>query len=271
MFALAITLGLITALANIFGTYLATIRRHPSRTLITQATAFGGGFLLAAALLEMFPQSLEQGGSVMALFVAAGYLLIYFIEQGLSVHFHQIPSFQGNNHPDETHNPSGVVEISPPGSAPILLTVGTGLATLVAFNVHDFIDGLAIGSAMVAANQALGILVFLAVLLHEIPAGFVISSVMLGSGFSRRVAILAGASIGLITLLGIATPFLVGEVSAFATHALLALATGTFVYIGASILIPMIETGGSRLSFLYVALGFLVFFGSSELLGLFIE
>lgn len=269
MLVLALVLGLITALANLLGSYLAAIHRHPSRVFITHATAFGGGFLLAAAILEMFPEALEEGGSAMSLFVAMGYLLVYFVEQGLSVHFHQVPPLHGDASQGESHNPSRVVDDLLPQKLPTLIPVATGLATLVAFNVHDFVDGLAIGSAMVQ-GQLLGLLVFLAVLLHEVPAGFVLASVMLGSGYSRKVAILAGVSIGLITLVGIAIPIIVGWLSIFATHALLALATGTFVYIGASILIPMVETGGSRISFLYVGLGFIAFFGSSELIGLFL-
>jgi zinc transporter ZupT len=254
----ALLLGLLTTGANILGSYLAALQRRPSRSLMANSIAFGGGFILAAALLEMVPESLERGAFTPA-FVALGYLLVYLTEHLLHVHLHQIP-------PDSADPPSAGAAHTVSAA---LVPAGVGLAALVAFNIHDFIDGLAIGSGMMA-SPALGVLVFLAVLLHEVPAGFVIGAIMRGAGQSRLSAVLAGVSIGVVTLLGIAIPFLVGGVSPVMTGVFLALAAGTFVYLGASILIPVAETGGYRGSFLYVALGFLAFYGSSELVGLFL-
>src|SRR5688572_10626157 len=121
MLAWALVLGLATALANVLGSSLAVLQRQPSRSFTAGTLGFSGGFILAAALLEMVPASLQRGPA-MALFIALGYLLIFLIEQFLDVHLHTLP--------DET----------------ILATVpvAAGLAFLIAFNVHDFLDGLAI-------------------------------------------------------------------------------------------------------------------------------
>ena len=70
-----------------------------------------------------------------------------------------------------------------------------------------------------------------------------------------------------VTLVGILIPFALGEVSEAVTSMLLGVAAGTFIYLGASILIPTAETGRYRWSFLYVALGFAVFAGSAEVAG----
>ena len=55
-------------------------------------------------------------------------------------------------------------------------------------------------------SNTLGVVVFLAVLLHEAPAGFSIAAIILGAGKSRRIAVLAGGSIGVSTLIGIMVP-----------------------------------------------------------------
>lgn len=177
-------------------------------------------------------------------FIALGYLLVFLMEQLFNVHLHHVP---------EENDPSTI-------------PAATGLTSLVAFNTHDFIDGLAIGAAMIADTR-LGIVVSLAVIFHEVPAGFVIATIMRGAGWSRRAAVLAGVSLGLITLVGIALPFWAGGISSFVTDALLALAAGTFIYLGATLLVPLSEAAKSRWITLLVFLGFIVFFLSNWLVG----
>jgi zinc transporter ZupT len=141
---------------------------------------------------------------------------------------------------------------------------------MVAFNTHDFVDGVAMGSAMVADTN-LGILVFLAVLLHEVPAGFVIAAIVRAAGWSRTAALVAGGSLGIVTLFGIVIPFWVSAFSSFVSNALLALAAGTFIYIGATLLVPLSEAGKSRWITLMVVIGFGVFFVSDWLVRLFLS
>ncbi len=69
--------------------------------------------------------------------------------------------------------------------------------------------------------------------------------------------------------MGIAIPFWLGEISLVITDTLLALATGTFIYLGATLLVPLSEAGKSRWITLLVALGFAAFFVSNWLVKLF--
>ena len=263
MLLIALGLGLLTALANILGSYLAGLPRHASRPFMAGVVGFGGGFLLGAALLEMLPETLERRpGAAMPVFVGLGYLLIFVIEQLLNVHVHRLPEEELH---EQSGNPVGHRETHLPRTEQTaLIPWATGLAALVAFNIHDFLDGLAIGASMVASTE-LGLLVFLAVVLHEVPAGAVVGGLMLASGRSRRTALLAGASIGIVTLVGIAIPFGLGEVSPYLADTFLALATGTFIYVGATILIPLSEAGRSRLVTLSVVLGFAAFYLTERL------
>ena len=264
--ALALLLGVITTLANIAGSSLAVVQRQPSRDFMASAIGFGGGFMLAAAFLEMGPEAIKEG-KYMPAFIALGFLLLYLSEHLLNVHIHHIPEESSQAH---GHNPHSLPVAGNPTSHPSdMIADSKGMVAFVGFNLHDFIDGLAIGAAMIT-SQAIGVLVFLAVLLHEVPAGFAVATILRSSGRSRRVALLSGVSIGVVTLVGISVPFWVGGVSSVVTGVFLALATGSFIYLGASILIPAAETGRFRWSFLFVALGFFAFFGSSELVGLFI-
>ena len=241
MLRFALGLGLLTAVANILGSALAVLQREPSRRFTAAALGLSGGFVLAAALLEMVPESLTRGPAMPG-FVAMGYLLVFLIEQFTNVHLHSLP--------DDAHH--------------LRVPVATGIASLIAFNVHDLVDGLAIGAGMIA-NPELGMLIFLAVLLHEIPAGFVIAAIMRGSGWSRWASMVAGGSLGLVTLIGIVLPFWAWRVDRYFADVLLALAAGSFIYVGATLLVPLSEAGKSRWITLLVVLGFVIFYGSSHL------
>ena len=262
----ALLLGVLTTLANIAGSALAVVQRQPSRKFMASAIGFSGGFMLAAAFLEMGPEAIKLGTHSPA-FIALGFLLLYLTEHLFDVHIHHIPDEPSDTQHSNPHASSSSASVSSPTST--MLLAPAGIMAFVGFNLHDFIDGLAIGAAMIT-SQAVGILVFFAVLLHEVPAGFAVAAILRSAGKSRKVALLSGVSIGVVTLVGIAIPFMVGGINDEITGVFLALATGSFIYLGASILIPAAETGGYRWSFLYVAVGFLFFFGSSELVGHFI-
>ena len=257
----ALLLGVLTTIANLLGSSLSAAKAQPSPAVMASALAFSGGFLLAAALLEMVPEAIE-GSSLGSLMIGVGFLLVYLTEHLGNVHVHQLPVDDregGHAHAKEAGAPRGA-------ASPSAVARRRAIASFAAFNVHDLMDGVAIGAAMIT-DPALGVIVFLAVLLHEVPAGFAIGTIIRNYGGSRVQALLAGLSIGLVTLVGILIPFAVGGLSVALTSMLLGIAAGTFIYIGASILIPTAETGRYRWSFVYVALGFAVFAGAAEIAG----
>ena len=261
-FALALLFGLMTAVANVLGSLLAASRKRDGGTAIHYYIGFGGGFLLAAAIFELLPESFE-GGPTMPLYVIGGYMVVYFFEQLFATHAHEEPH-RGLLPPAPAEGPLSEHLLAQEFHHPAaVISAHAGLAALVGFNVHDFIDGLAIGAAMVT-DQTLGVLVFLAVLLHEIPAGFSIAAIMLGAGRSRRAAVLAGSSIGIATLVGIVVPFALGNISDYVAHAFLALSAGSFIYIAATDLIPAAGAGSSRFPFLSVVAGMAIFLATAE-------
>jgi len=273
MLILAIFLGLITAAANLLGAYLAVVQRSSTRWAwaMPASLGFGGGFLLAAAIFELLPESLE-GGTLTPLFVSVGYLAIYIVEHLFAGYAHT-PS-EGPRQVGVAHG-AGVDPVADHTLAhefhhtALPFTAAASMAALVGFNIHDFLDGLGMGAGMIT-SQRLGVVIFLAVLIHEVPAGFVLANIMRAGGHSRGVMLLAGVSIGLITLVGIVIPFLLGDLSPTMPSLFLALAAGSFIYIAATDLIPAAMGTESKAVILLVPLGFVVFYGSDRLIGLFI-
>ncbi|MBI4200635.1 MAG: ZIP family metal transporter [Chloroflexi bacterium] len=265
MLGWALALGLVTLVANVIGSWLAVSGTRSGGKRALGFLGFAGGFMLAASLLEMIPESLEGAPWWMPFLVGAGFLLIYVIEQVFAGHAHEPPGAHGRPQPAPADPPMEhtlVAELLHPQAIPI--SAHAGLAAMIGFNVHDFIDGLAIGAGF-AASASLGLLVFLAVVLHEVPAGAAISTIALASGRRRKTAVLAGASIGLATMVAIPLPFLLKGSYPLATASFLALSAGSFLYIAAVDLIPATGVRESRIGFLYVLLGVLVFLVTSLL------
>src|SRR3990167_7449860 len=163
----ALVLGLVAAIANFVGG-LVVVGRSWQPLYLRSFIALGSGFMLAASLLEMLPESFALLGSPAATWLLGGYLLMHFFEHTLSAHFH---------FGEETH----AAEVS---GTRRTQTVLLGLV------IHAFVDGISIASGFLISDF-LGWVVFLAVFLHKMPEGFAVSSVMLASGKRSSVALLA--------------------------------------------------------------------------------
>jgi len=209
----SILLGLSAAGANIFGGAII-VQRNWERCYLKYFVALGAGFMLATALVEVVPTSLELGGRYAAFLVLLGYLIIHFFEHTVTPHFH----FGEETHQDEFVHPH------------------KGFSVLLGLLIHTFFDGIAIASGFLVSN-GLGWIIFLAVFLHKIPEGFTVASVMLASGRSRGYAWGASVLLGAATLAGVFTMALFRH----QVNEGLPLAGGVTIYVAASDLIPEVN------------------------------
>lgn len=199
----------LVGLANFAGGLLVTTRIRRSRAALAALVAFGAGFMLAVAILEMLPHAAATPGGLTA--VLAGYLAVHLTQHTLTPHFH----FGEETHPEA------------------MVSRGVGIWALVGLVPHAFFDGVAIASGFLT-SPGLGLLVFAAVLLHKVPTGVSLASIMVASGNTVRQALEAVLTISAFTLLGaLATPSL-----APLAHYGLALSAGVTIYVAASNLIP---------------------------------
>ena len=228
----SILLGLTAAAANIFGGAII-VQRHWERRYLRYFVALGAGFMLATALVEMIPESLELSGRSAALLVLLGYLIIHFFEHTVTPHFH----FGEETHTDEfTHS-------------------HRSYSVLFGLIIHTFFDGIAIASGFLVSTW-LGWLIFFAIFLHKIPEGFTVSSVMLASGRSRGSAWASSMVLGGSTLAGVLT------MAIFRHHvsAGLPLSAGVTIYVAASDLVPEVNKEPAMKMALLVFVGAALFF-----------
>ncbi|MBI2866314.1 MAG: ZIP family metal transporter [Chloroflexi bacterium] len=250
LWLVAVLLSLVTAAANIVGGWMAVFQRSLSRSTMGNFLGLGGGFILAAAIFELIPEVLEMGTGY-ALYIIIGFLIIFVSEHLLEQYLDR----RAQNNPNAHRQ------------AEVILHPGVGAATILGLNIHDFFDGVAIGVGFVT-SPSLGVLMFLAVITHEVTAGFSIAAVSRAAGFGRGLALGAAVAIGLITVVGTVFVFVVGELSPTMTGVLLGLATGTFLHVGASDLLPAAARSPSRLVVFFVFLGVALFYASERLLEL---
>src|SRR6266542_4494786 len=178
---LSLLLGLTTAAANVFGGTII-VQKHWERSYLKYFVALGAGFMLATAIVEIVPVSIQLGGKNAAFLVLVGYLIIHFFEHTVTPHFH----FGEEIHEEE------------------FVQKHKGYSVLLGLLIHTFFDGIAIASGFIV-SEWLGWIVFLAVFLHKIPEGFTVASVMLAGGQSRGVAWGASVLLGAATLAGVLT------------------------------------------------------------------
>jgi ZIP family zinc transporter/zinc and cadmium transporter len=208
-----LALAAVAAAADLAGALVVTESHRGGSARLRYFVAAGAGFMLAAAFVRMLPESSQVPHAF--LFVLVGYFAVHLFEHSIAPHFH----FGEEIHPDAFLRPSSAY----------LAVLGLG--------VHTLFDGVAIAAGFMI-GPALGGVLFLAVLLHKLPEGFTIASVMLAAGRSRAAALVAGAVLGALTLLGaLLTSFLAHEHVGYA----LALSAGVTIYVAASDLIPEVN------------------------------
>jgi len=181
--------GLIAACVELLGGVLVALRRHWPARIQEYLLALGAGFLLALAFMELIPESLRTVGAAAPIAILCGYAVLHFFEHTLVGHLH---------FGEEVHHEVMVSKLA-------------SVSTFAGLFIHAFFDGFTISVGM-HYNFSVGVLIFVAVVLHKIPEGLTIASVMLAAAHSRRTALLATAAIGVATMLGVASVFLLREI-----------------------------------------------------------
>ncbi len=127
--------------------------------------SFAAGALLAVALFDIWPETVEMVGALpAAVSFLTGYLLFWTITKYI---FHVCPACSASH-------------------AEVNFKAIT-ISMVVALSIHSFMDGLAIYSGYVSGSK-IGIFILLAVVFHKFPEGMALTLVGIGSGMKRARA-----------------------------------------------------------------------------------
>lgn len=183
------------------------------RRLVPCLVSYATGTLLGAAFLGMLPKALGMGADPRGVLGAAlaGVFLFLGLEKTLL--------WRHCHHENcEVHSTAGV-----------MITVGDAL--------HNFMDGVLIGSALLV-SPGLAYTSTLAVVAHEIPQETGDFAIMLASGWSLKKALAANIGASLATLPGaFGAYYLLGSFKPALPY-VLAVSAASFIYIALADLIP---------------------------------
>jgi len=238
--ALIALFSLIAAGATLAGGVVATLPGRLGHRRLSLIIAFGAGYILAAALVSLLPESLELVASA-PLWILGGYAIAHLCEHTFTSHFH----FGEETHTEHFASP------------------GVGISALVGLSLHAFFDGVAISSGFLV-TPALGVLIALAVVLHKVPEGVTIASLMLAAGRTKTRARQAAALLAVATVVGaMCMSFLGEELKGIG----LALSCGIALYVAATDLMPEINQHPEGRYSLSALTGVLLYFGVHTIMG----
>jgi zinc transporter ZupT len=203
----AFAASLLAGLADVAGGCFALCSRF-TQPWAGHFIAIGSGFLLGVTFFELLPDVLS-GSAEAPFLVGLGYFTLLALEQLLP---HPGPGQQAYQ----------------------------GGVLLAGLTAHAFLEGAAIAGSFLAGERA-GLLVVLPLVLHKLPEGFGLAAVALASGCRKRHALAATGILGLATALGTVAGCFWAIDHPRGAGPFLALAAGTFLYIGTG---SLVQPGG---------------------------
>jgi zinc and cadmium transporter len=222
--------GLLMSLVAMVGAITLLLQPRRLQVMLLPLVSLAAGSMLGGALFHMLPEGIAamepRRGS---LFIATGFTLFLAMEQFL--HWH-------HSHRSPAAGPSS----SSRQPVAILILLGDAL--------HNFIGGLGIASTFLM-NPAAGIAAWFAAVAHEVPQELGDFAILLHSGWTPRSALRWNFISALTFPLGAVLAWMVAQ--SLSVAGLVLFASGNFLYIAASDLVPEIK---ASTSFRSAALGF---------------
>jgi zinc transporter ZupT len=169
---------------------------------------FAAGVLISTALFEILPKAIHELEPAKFGFpLALGFFSLYVVEKVAMIH--ACTETECNIH-------------------------NAGWVGLIGLGLESLLDGIAIAIGYMT-NPILGLLIAIAVIIHELPVGFSTSIIMRLAGYSIKKSFIALVLTSFLTVVGA----LISQIFPITLFGpILVFTAGTFIYIGASDLLP---------------------------------
>jgi zinc and cadmium transporter len=235
---------LAVSLVSFVGVFTLGIGSERLKKILIYFISFSAGALFGDAFIHLFPEIIrEQGfGLSVSLYILAGILIFFILEK--IVHFQQY-----HCHGEECEHELEKISPNPKAKKHIH---PFAYMSLIGSSLHNFIDGTIIAASYIV-SLPLGFATTLAVFLHEIPHELGDFSILLHGGFSKGRALFVNFISALISLLGMAFTLLLNSYVSNLHLILVPIATGGFIYVAGSDLIPELhKDGGFKTSIIQI-------------------
>lgn len=175
------------------------------------------GIMLAIVCFDLIPDALEHSGlTTLFLSVLAGALIVILLDVIIEIKNPEIAR-ASNGDPSKNN------------------MAKAGFLMMLAIALHNFPEGLVIGSSEVVSN---GLLMTILIGLHNIPEGIAVAAPLIAGGMKKSKAIFLTALTGLPTLFGAIAGYFIGLQSDVFVAVSLGVASGAMLCIIFSDMIP---------------------------------
>jgi zinc transporter ZupT len=168
---------------------------------------FAAGVLISTSMFEMLPEALDITGFKLPITFALGFFSLYLAENAVMIHACKEAEC-------DIHR--------------------AGWVGIIGLGLESILDGIAIAVGYIT-EPILGFFIAFAVAVHELPVGFSTSVIMLRSRYSNNQTLTALIFTSLLTVVG---ALMSGLIPLEYFGQILGFTAGTFIYIGASDLLP---------------------------------
>jgi zinc transporter ZupT len=209
--------SLATTAANLAGLYLVRARPDTTRRHVVPVIAFGGGVVIGTSLLHLLPEAAAHRADA-GLYAGLAFLALYLFES-------HVPHEHIGAHAGHVHARTRTV----------------ALVSALAFALHSVTDGIALAVTVEGAPH-ISTATAVAILAHEAPEGIAVFTLLLWGGYPVRTATVYAWFVALITpVVAFLTFAAVGVLAEPILGALLGMVSGSFLYVGATDLLPEIK------------------------------
>jgi zinc and cadmium transporter len=218
---------LIVSLVSFVGVLTLGVKQDKLKKILIYFISFSAGALFGDAFIHLMPEIIkEQGfGLNVSIYLLIGILIFFILEK--IVHWQQY----------HCHGEECEIELQQrikKSQNPKIHSFA--YMSLIGSSLHNFIDGMIIAAGYIA-NFQIGLATTIAVFLHEIPHELGDFSILVHGGFAKRKALFINFLSALVSLLGVVFTFLINS-SINLELLIVPIATGGFIYIAGSDLIP---------------------------------
>lgn len=168
---------------------------------------FAAGVLISTALFEMLPEALAESNIDIFNPLALGFFSFYLLEKGVMLHACKEPEC-------DIHT--------------------MGWIGIIGLSFESVLDGIAIAVGYIT-QPALGLIIAFAVAVHELPVGFSTTIILKRSNYDRKTTL---SALFVTSFLTVAGALIAGFFPIEYFGHILAFTAGTFMYMGASDLLP---------------------------------
>jgi len=204
-------------LVQLCGGFIGAFLNVKSNRLLSFVLEFAAGLMTAIICFDLIPDALEFANITGCMIgIIIGIIVMIFCDELINK-----MSFKKSNN-SNIHNAN---------------LFRTGMIICVGLAVHNFPEGLAIGSGF-DVSTSLGLSLAIAIAIHDVPEGISIALPINNSGYGKFKAILLTSLSGVTTGIGALCGAIIGNISKELIGISLAFAAGAMLYIVSCELIP---------------------------------